>query len=41
MRAGARGAGWELESDHPAWKHILWPRDAEVLGEVKWMAKTL
>ena len=41
-RAGkGEGAGWQLVSDHPAWKPIPWPRDAEVLGEVRWMAKTL
>ena len=41
-RAGkGEGGGWQLVSDHPTWKPVPWPSDAEVLGEVKWMAKTL
>ena len=41
-RAGKDKAGrWLLLSDHPAWKPAPWPADAEVLGEVKWMARTL
>ena len=41
-RAGKDQAGaWQLLSDHPAWKPASWPRDAEVLGEVKWMARTI
>ena len=41
-RAGKDEAGrWLLLSDHPAWEPVPWPADAEVLGEVKWMARTL
>ena len=41
-RAGKDAAGrWLLLSDHPAWEPAPWPADAEVLGEVKWMARTL
>ena len=32
---------WLLVSDHPSWKPLPWPDTAEVIGEVKWMAKTL
>ena len=40
-RATRDGNTWILESEHPAWKPIPWPRGAEVLGEVVWMARTL
>ena len=41
-RAGKDEAGrWLLLSDHPAWKPAPWPDDAKVIGEVKWMARTL
>ena len=33
--------GWLLISDHPAWEPVPWPRDAVVIGEVKWMGVTL
>lgn len=33
--------GWQLLSDHPAWDPVPWPQDAKVIGEVKWMARTL
>ena len=33
--------GWLLLSEHPAWKPVSWPGDAEIIGEVKWMARTL
>ena len=32
---------WLLVSDHPRWKPLRWPDTAEVIGQVKWMAKTL
>ena len=32
---------WLLVSDHPRWKPLPWPHTAEVIGEVKWVAKTL
>ena len=41
-RAGKDEAGgWLLLSDHPTWEPAPWPRDAVVIGEVKWMARTL
>ncbi len=40
-RARKDGKSWLLVSDHPAWKDLPWPRDADVIGEVVWMAKTL
>ena len=40
--AGKDKAGnWQLLSDHPACNPVPWPHDAEVLGEVKWMARNL
>ena len=29
---------WLLVSDHPEWKPVSWPKDAVVIGEVKWSA---
>ena len=41
-RAGKNeGGGWQLVSDHPEWKPQPWPYGAEVIGEVKWMAREL
>ena len=41
-RAGKDQAGaWLLLSDHPTWEPVPWPQDAKVIGEVKWMARTL
>ena len=41
-RAGKDAAGaWQILSDHPAWEPTPWPQDAKVIGEVKWMARTL
>ena len=41
-RAGRdKHGGWLLESDHPAWKSIPWGVDSEVVGEVRWVARTL
>ncbi len=41
-RAGKdEGGGWQLVSDHPEWKPQPWPDGAEVIGEVKWMAREL
>lgn len=40
-RAGKDDSGnWLLVSDHPAWESELWG-EAEVIGEVKWMAREL
>ena len=33
--------GWLLVSDHPTWKPIRWPGDAETVGQVMWTARTL
>ena len=41
-RAGKDEAGrWRLESDHPAWPPLPWPPPAELVGEVRWVARTL
>ena len=32
---------WRLLSDHPEWAPQSWPPGAEIIGEVKWMARTL
>ena len=40
-RAVREGKKWMLESEHPAREPIPWPRGAEVIGEVRWMARTL
>ncbi len=40
-RAAKDTAGdWFIESDHPAWDPEPWPENAEVVGEVRWMART-
>ena len=43
-RAGKSRAGnWQLVSDNPdkkEWPTLRWPIDAEVIGEVKWAART-
>ena len=40
-RAGrAEDKQWLLVSDHPAWEPVPWG-DAQMIGEVKWMARTL
>ena len=40
-RAGKDGAGrWQLVSDHPAWAPVPWPAGAEIVGEVRWAART-
>lgn len=35
------GGGWWLLSDHPAWKPARWPGSAEIVGEVRWVGRTL
>ena len=32
---------WQLVSDHPAWKPAPWLRGTEIIGQVRWMARTL
>ena len=39
-RAVRDGRKWILESEHSAWEPLPWPRGAEVIGEVRWMART-
>ena len=37
-------AGWLLESDNPdrkRWATRLWPEDAEIVGEVRWVGRSL
>lgn len=31
---------WILSSDHPNWPPRPWPADADLIGEVRWMART-
>ncbi len=41
-RAGEDEAGYrQLLSDHPAWESVPYPDDAEIIGQVVWMARTL
>ena len=36
------GSGnWLLGSEHPAWVPVAWPAGAEVIGQVRWMARSL
>ncbi len=35
-----RAHGWLLASDQPDREAIAWPDDAEIIGEVRWMART-
>jgi len=40
-RAGRdKASTWLLESDHPEREAVAWPDDAEIIGEVRWMART-
>ena len=43
-RAGKNRAGaWQLVSDNPdkkEWPTLRWPANADVIGEVKWAART-
>ena len=41
-RVGKDGdGGWLLVSDHPGWPDARWPENAEVIGEVRWVATLL
>ena len=40
-RAARRGPDWILASDNPAIEAEPWPADAETIGEVVWVARTL
>lgn len=35
------GGHWQMISDHPAWRPRPWPPAAEIIGEVRWMARLL
>ena len=39
-RLERRGRQWFLASDHPSWEAVPWPREAEVVGEVRWASRT-
>ena len=39
-RLGRNGRHWLLLSDHPSWEPVPWPREAEVVGEVRWASRT-
>ena len=39
-RLARRGRQWFLASDHPSWQPMPWPREAEVIGEVRWASRT-
>ena len=39
-RLERRGRQWFLASDHPSWQPVPWPREAEVVGEVRWASRT-
>ena len=39
-RLGKDGRRWLLLSDHPSWEPTPWPREAEVIGEVRWASRT-
>ena len=39
-RLERRGRQWFLASDHPSWAPVPWPREAEVVGEVRWASRT-
>ena len=31
---------WRIESEHPAWPPVPWSDDTEIIGEVRWTART-
>ena len=40
-RAGKDKEGnWQIVSEHPAWPPTSWPNETEVIGEVRWAART-
>ena len=39
-RLERNGRQWFLASDHPSWQPVPWPREAEVVGEVRWASRT-
>ena len=40
-RAGKDAEGnWQIESEHPAWPPVPWSETTEIIGEVRWAART-
>lgn len=40
-RAGKDAEGnWQIESDNEDWEPVPWSRDTEIIGEVRWAART-
>ena len=33
-------SGWQIISDNPYWPLAPWPADADIVGEVRWCART-
>ena len=31
---------WRIESEHPAWPPVPWSDETEIIGEVRWTART-
>ena len=41
-RAGRDDGGkWQLLSEHPSWEPVPWPREAEMIGQAVWTARSL
>ena len=41
-RAGRdEDGGWQLLSEHPSWGPASWPPDADTIGQVVWVARSL
>ena len=39
-RAGRDKSGWQLISDNPYWPVVPWAEDTDIIGEVRWVART-
>ena len=39
-RAGREESGWQVLSDNPYWPPASWPEGADIIGEVRWAART-
>ena len=40
-RTGKDAEGnWQIESDNEDWEPVPWSRDAEIIGEVRWLGRT-
>ena len=41
-RLGKNTSGhWEITSDNPEWERVPWAADTEIIGEVRWMGRSL